>query len=132
MFLRNMDMTEGLRLGGLLFGERGARPVVEGIEKNLKCRLRGVAALAFLSLSFEVKDSGAGNMSSRPPCCAEFRYRNDGSSSSSRTGDEALCIRACKSRIMLEWAKHSTTSPRIFSSRTALLDDESALRARVG
>ncbi len=132
--VRSMVMTEELRLEGSTFEELRARPAVEGIEMNLKCSLDGVAALALLSPSSRVKDNGAGKTSSRPPCCAEFRYRKDGSSSSSRTDDEALCIRACKSRIMREWAWHSMTSFCIFFSRAAVLEveDESVVRARVG
>src|SRR5258708_19327000 len=69
---RSMDMTERLRLGESAFKERlgGAGPSAEGIERNPKCPLGRVEALASLSPSFEAKDKGAGNRSSRPPCCA--------------------------------------------------------------
>lgn len=135
MFLRSMDMTDILRLGGSTFTGRGVCPIMEGSEKNLECPLRGVAVSALLPASFKVKDNGAGKTSSRPPCCAEFRYRNDGSSSSSLTDDEALCIRACKSRIKREWAWHRMTSLCILPSRTAAaaeLEDDDVARARVG
>lgn len=129
----SMELTERLRLAESPFKGRVARPDVEGIEKNLTCSLSGIGALALLSPSFEVKDKGAGNTSSRPSCCAEFRYRNEGSSSSSRTGDGELCMSACKSRTMREWAWHSMTNLCILSSMVAVSEEEeSVVRAWLG
>lgn len=129
LFLPSMEVTERLRLAKVPFKVRVARPDEEGIEKNLTCSLSGIGALALLSPLVEVKDKGAGNTSSRPPCCDRFRYRNEGSSSSSRTGNEELCMRACKSRTIREWAWHSKTSLCIFSSRAAVSEEESVVRA---
>ena len=125
-------IRERLRLGESPFNlnERGARPDV-GIEKNLICSLNGFGALNLQSPLFE-RDKGAGNTSSRPPCCVEFRYRNEGSSCSSRIGDEELCISACKSKTMRECAWHCTTNLCIFSPRATVPEEESVVRARVG
>lgn len=105
MCLHNMDRRGRLRLAGSSSREREERANAGGKEKNRMCFLLAVSCDAWLLFfsSDEKKDRGAGNTSSRPECRVVLRYRNEGSSSSSETGDIELCMSACNRRTIREW-----------------------------
>lgn len=135
MFFPSMEMSERLRCcGSRLFEVRRGREDAWGKEKNRTRSLIGCCTVwLLLSTLLEMKDKGAGKTSSRALCCEVLRYGNEGSSSSSETGDEVLCISACRSRTIREWAWQSVMYFWVFFSKTGIISrDERVARACVG